>query len=310
LPVLASAVFDLVGQISAATSVQGVWSAYMGAARQAGFDYGIAAFDFDGSDLSAFTFADSMPPGWVANYSSEGYKQCDPLARRNRTEQTAFSWERGEWEGVIDSGERRWRDDNIASGVWNGLTIPDYSGGRLKIITLCGTAPDLHPHDRIALHIAGFEMMQRVRELGVGPPDAKLPPLSPRERECLKWVAAGKTDWEIGEILSLSEKTVNIYVERAKHSWRCRRAPRPSRRRCAAGLSRRCRVSTLHAESAPGGMIGGARRTEGTGHEPVEQAGQGSAERGDGPHRGCPAALFLPDAGKRDCRLLRFPQGR
>jgi LuxR family quorum sensing-dependent transcriptional regulator len=217
MPVLASTVFDLVGRIAATESVESVWSAYMAAARQAGFDFGIAAFDFEGRDLASFTIMDSMPAGWVSNYGSEGYKRCDPLARRNRSEQSAFRWTRSEWDDVSDPGERRWRDDNLSSGVWNGLTIPDHSGGRLKIITLCGTASELHPHDRIALHIAGLEMFQRVRELGMVPPDTKRAPLSPRERECLKWIAAGKTDWEIGEIITISEKTVNIYVERAKH---------------------------------------------------------------------------------------------
>jgi DNA-binding CsgD family transcriptional regulator len=40
--------------------------------------------------------------------------------------------------------------------------------------------------------------------------------LTQRQRECLKWVAAGKTDWEIGSILGLSEATINRHVERAK----------------------------------------------------------------------------------------------
>lgn len=40
--------------------------------------------------------------------------------------------------------------------------------------------------------------------------------LTEREFECTKWVAAGKTDWEIGQILSISPKTVNYHVENAK----------------------------------------------------------------------------------------------
>jgi DNA-binding CsgD family transcriptional regulator len=40
-------------------------------------------------------------------------------------------------------------------------------------------------------------------------------PLTPRERECLRWVAAGKTDWEIGQILTISEQTAHGYVQNA-----------------------------------------------------------------------------------------------
>ena len=37
-------------------------------------------------------------------------------------------------------------------------------------------------------------------------------PLSGRELQCLEWVSRGKTSWEIGVILSLSERTVNFHI--------------------------------------------------------------------------------------------------
>ncbi len=37
-----------------------------------------------------------------------------------------------------------------------------------------------------------------------------------RESEVLGWVAAGKSDWAIGQILNISGKTVNFHVENAK----------------------------------------------------------------------------------------------
>jgi len=46
--------------------------------------------------------------------------------------------------------------------------------------------------------------------------DIFAPSLTERERACLALAAAGKNDWEIGLALSLSEKTVNTYVQRVK----------------------------------------------------------------------------------------------
>ena len=46
-----------------------------------------------------------------------------------------------------------------------------------------------------------------------------LPPLSNREREVLQWAAVGKSDWEIGEILSISEKTANAHIENVKRKY-------------------------------------------------------------------------------------------
>ncbi len=40
-------------------------------------------------------------------------------------------------------------------------------------------------------------------------------PLSPRERECLQWTAAGKTSWEIAAILRLSRATADGYIASA-----------------------------------------------------------------------------------------------
>lgn len=40
--------------------------------------------------------------------------------------------------------------------------------------------------------------------------------LSDRERETLNWVAQGKTDWEIAQLLEISERTVHYHIENAK----------------------------------------------------------------------------------------------
>jgi len=36
--------------------------------------------------------------------------------------------------------------------------------------------------------------------------------LTPRERECLKWSAEGKTAWEIGQILGIAERTAVFHI--------------------------------------------------------------------------------------------------
>jgi DNA-binding CsgD family transcriptional regulator len=40
--------------------------------------------------------------------------------------------------------------------------------------------------------------------------------LTAREIEVLKWIADGKSDWQIGQILRISDKTVNFHVENMK----------------------------------------------------------------------------------------------
>ncbi|NYT85068.1 helix-turn-helix domain-containing protein [Pollutimonas harenae] len=40
-------------------------------------------------------------------------------------------------------------------------------------------------------------------------------PLTERELTCLRWAAVGKTSWEMGAILGLTERTVNFHVHNA-----------------------------------------------------------------------------------------------
>ena len=56
---------------------------------------------------------------------------------------------------------------------------------------------------------AGLERIRNRNSLTRGPK------LTKRERECLSWVAAGKTDWEISQILKIAEQTVHEYVQNA-----------------------------------------------------------------------------------------------
>jgi len=40
--------------------------------------------------------------------------------------------------------------------------------------------------------------------------------LTDRERECLTWVSKGKTNWDISQILMITERTVQYHVENAR----------------------------------------------------------------------------------------------
>jgi DNA-binding CsgD family transcriptional regulator len=61
----------------------------------------------------------------------------------------------------------------------------------------------------ISVHV--FDRLAEIRSLDVRVVDT----LTEREIDCLNWTAAGKTSAEIAEILTLSEHTVNHYLNRA-----------------------------------------------------------------------------------------------
>ena len=57
-----------------------------------------------------------------------------------------------------------------------------------------------------------------------------------RERECLTWVAAGKTAWEISQILMIAQTTAIFHIENAKKKLDSRTLPQAVARAAAAGL--------------------------------------------------------------------------
>jgi LuxR family quorum sensing-dependent transcriptional regulator len=98
--------------------------------------------------------------------------------------------------------------------IGKGLMIPM---GRPINIPVCiavgGKNPDLQP--------AAKDAVEMVALYAVGKTRAFLRPsrgrdlrkrLTPREREVLQWIAAGKTSWEIGVMLGVSEHTINKII--------------------------------------------------------------------------------------------------
>lgn len=62
------------------------------------------------------------------------------------------------------------------------------------------------------------------------------PKLTAREREILRWTAAGKSTWVIGKILALSEGTVNFHLRNAMRKLDCRSRQVAACRAIALGL--------------------------------------------------------------------------
>ena len=64
-------------------------------------------------------------------------------------------------------------------------------------------------------HLLAIHLHAALQELLEVQADAPAVTLTPRECECLKWTARGKSSWVISEILNLSERTVNFHITNA-----------------------------------------------------------------------------------------------
>lgn len=63
-----------------------------------------------------------------------------------------------------------------------------------------------------------FDAAERLR-LPQPESDMRGPHLTPRQRDCVALVAQGKSDWEIGKLLGISDSTVHKHIEDAKRRF-------------------------------------------------------------------------------------------
>ncbi len=67
------------------------------------------------------------------------------------------------------------------------------------------------------LHLLAHYVHEAARRFGPSRTPVRLPALTKRERECLSWAAEGKTSWEIGLLLNISERTSIFHLQNATH---------------------------------------------------------------------------------------------
>jgi len=163
----------------------------------------------------------NMPVEWVQRYMDRNYHAINPVVRKIlRTKTAAFRWNTLEPEGYLNAKRgRRVLQEAKEFGIHDGFVCPIvHTNGDMVIVTFCGDVLDDDPRLVPSLHLIALYYHRRFKELQ-GLDKSAVPLLTPREEKCLTLAARGKTDWEISEILSISESTVRTYIERAKQKF-------------------------------------------------------------------------------------------
>lgn len=204
--------------ISRAVSADAVWEAVKTFAKPYGFDYMLVlkAKDSMLEGVSGAVLYSDMPAGFAEAFDAAGFSRDNPLVSHAIVEPRPYSAAEL-WTMPLTVRQRRALAQlNLSLDVLDGLIIPIRIADKLEgIVLLGGRKPLIAPVVRSSLHLFAqcafehmleFELKPRRREGG----------LSPREVECLRWAAAGKTDAEIGRILTISPRTTRFHIENAK----------------------------------------------------------------------------------------------
>jgi LuxR family transcriptional activator of conjugal transfer of Ti plasmids len=180
--------------------------------------------DVPAPKMTRFTTID---PGYEARYAEQQYHEVCPIYRE------ALKGGHGPivWTETLDRAEavpklRQMLDECGQVGIRYGVSIPihDQDGGYAGV----GISTDLsRPEAEYIIESKMSELfsighllhgaMIRLARQDAAIPD--MPDLTDRELECLRWAALGKSSWEIGQVLSIRETTVNFHLKNVREKF-------------------------------------------------------------------------------------------
>jgi LuxR family transcriptional regulator, quorum-sensing system regulator BjaR1 len=157
---------------------------------------------------------DHWPQSWIARYSSRGYLSVDPTIRRVRAGAPAFYWD-DLIETRDDLAAQRVMDEAADFGLRQGLTVALLTlDGPAVGFSLSGGQIEHNPRLKgMMTLVASYALGQcfgRDKAAPAGPSG-----LTNREIDVLRWLAEGKSDRDIGQILLISEHTVDKHLRSA-----------------------------------------------------------------------------------------------
>jgi LuxR family quorum sensing-dependent transcriptional regulator len=157
----------------------------------------------------------TWPEGWLKRFADQRYQLVDPLIRHMGTTSEPFRW--SDVRPSAGPVALQVLDEATEFGMNDGFALPIYgTDGAMIGVTVAAEHYELNKRDEAALHMAAIYFHAKFSRFRMrNPPIPKVSKLTPRERECLSWVASGKTDWEISQILNISEQTAHEYVQNA-----------------------------------------------------------------------------------------------
>lgn len=158
---------------------------------------------------------------WVSHYINNNLIRVDPFVRHCVENINTLYWQRADKSVQFNDFEKKVIESSLDFGVTSIITVPWHGPnselGGMKIT--CTEKSDFKESDirfilpvivtaSHCIHEAFYRVMNKTLK-------NKEITLSPREREVLLWVASGNDSWRIGQMLNISENTVNTHLKNA-----------------------------------------------------------------------------------------------
>jgi LuxR family quorum-sensing transcriptional regulator LasR len=185
--------------------------------RKYGFDHTLfAVVPRPGMRFTDAYLRSTYAASWRQTYDERALFRIDPTVAHCLTQTSPLIWTSSHF---VERSQREMYEEARQHGLCTGISLPIH-GPKQEVGMLCfvrseqaGKSPDLHIQRDLPmltlLRDVAFDTSQRFLD---GYTERLVPKLTPREYECLKWTAQGKSTWEIAKIFGCSEATVNFHM--------------------------------------------------------------------------------------------------
>jgi len=160
----------------------------------------------------------NYPEDWRRWFDESGLGTSDPVHRASHRRMAGFLW-----HDMTSFSPPRPGDEAIFArarrhGIHDGLTVPAHLPGEAhgSVSFAWRQGAPASPEALVfAQMIAGFAF-EAARQMSAPLEAGARPRLTDRQIECVRWVARGKSDGVIGQILGLSEDTISEHLRNAR----------------------------------------------------------------------------------------------
>jgi LuxR family quorum-sensing system transcriptional regulator CciR len=164
---------------------------------------------------------DNYPEAWAEEFVGGELYLEDPVLHASQRTAKGFRWEDVARLVKIDARHSHVLERSQRYGMGLGFTVPanvpgEASGSCSFSVKRGRNLPEAAIRCAELIGIDAFDAARRLKGL---PIVGGLIHLSRRERQCVRLLAAGKTDWEISVILGISDETVHRYVKSARAKY-------------------------------------------------------------------------------------------
>lgn len=150
---------------------------------------------------------------WQKCYQARGYLQVDPTVQHALKSNLPILWSDRLFESALDM----WEDARGHSLRFGWAQPSRDASGAVGLLTLARSAEQLTVTE-LAANQSKMSWLTQYAHAAMA--RLQIPKLAPetqvmmttREKEVLSWTAEGKTAYEISEILSVAERTVNFHI--------------------------------------------------------------------------------------------------